>query len=494
MAPHYLAVLDEVIRQSRDCPALTDYSLLVEGNGNEYTYGGLYDRMSLLCKRFRDLGLNEGDHISICGVNSANWVVAYLAIAAYKAVSVTILHTQRPEMIARQVNFADSKAMFIDSDIWEALEDSYEISAGSVISLDDFSDLRDDGKGAQSPDAEYDIDLKSGNIDDLAQICYTSGSTNEPKGVMISFRNLSNNVECSVGMIPNCRREKIISVLPFAHIFGLVEEVLCQLHNAHHIYLMGRMMSAGMLSDAFHKIQPYMLFSVPAILNQIHLRAGGDMRHFLGGRIRHIISGGSNLSDELEMSIRESGLNLTVGYGTTETSPLISHSGIDEYKPYTVGKIVSGMEARISDEGEIMVRGENVMLGYYKNPEATRRKIGPDGWMHTGDRGFLDPDGNLHVNGRLEDDMIVLPSGENIHPQNIESLLNGIEGVTESVVLERNGSLVALVYSASNSRPSDILPLINGRLPFYSQLKDIEFVSEPFQKTGKGVIKRYLYR
>lgn len=200
------------------------------------------------------------------------------------------------------------------------------------------------------------------------------------------------------------------------------------------------------------------------------------------------------MSDELEMSIRESGLNLTVGYGTTETSPLISHSGIDEYKPYTVGKIVSGMEVRISDEGEIMVRGENVMLGYYKNPEATRRKIGPDGWMHTGDRGFLDPDGNLHVNGRLEDDMIVLPSGENIHPQNIESLLNGIEGVTESVVLERNGSLVALVYSASNSRPSDILPLINGRLPFYSQLKDIEFVSEPFQKTGKGVIKRYLYR
>ena len=449
----------------------------------------------MLCRRFRAIGLNEGDHISICGANSANWVVAYLAIAAYKAVSVTILHTQTAEMIARQVNFADSKALFVDPDIWESLkEDVYGISAEVAISLDDFSFLKGANFNVRHPDKVYDLDLKSGDIDGLAQICFTSGSTDEPKGVMISYRNLSNNVQVGADTSPIAAGEQVVSLLPYSHVFGLVFEVLDHLTNVSHIFILGRCSSLSVMLSAFKDVQPCLLRFVPLLIERLFDRMGEKLKAIFGENLHQLFIGGAALRPDVEDGLRSLGIPYVVGYGSTETTPLISVCCLDEYKPHTVGKIVSGMEARISDEGEIMVRGENVMLGYYKNPGATRRKIGPDGWMHTGDRGFLDSEGYLHVSGRLEDDMIVLPSGENILPQSIEALLNGFDGVTESLVLERSGHLAALVYSADGQRPSDILPAINGRLPLYSQLKEIEFVTEPFQKTGKGVVKRYLYR
>ena len=342
---HYLEILTDTIQQNRDCPALTDYSRLTGYEGNDYTYGEMYDKMSWLCGLLHNMGLAKGAHVAICGANSANWIVAYLAVAAFKGVSVTILHTQTPDMILQQVRYADTDALFVDSDIWNALEKECVSDIATVIALDDYSVLRGKTSDTGFQDYAYDIDLKSGDIDSLAQICYTSGSTDEPKGVMLPFRSLSNNIECVIGTFPDCSRENIVSVLPFAHIFGLVEEVLAQMYNAHHIILMGNMMTFSTLSDAFQRVRPYMLFSVPLLLEQIHSRTGDGMGQFFGGRMRQVISGGSCLDPKLEKAIVKAGISLTTGYGTTETGPLISHAGIGDYKPHSVGKVVSGMEA-----------------------------------------------------------------------------------------------------------------------------------------------------
>lgn len=497
---HYLNVLSDTIRENWDKPALTDYAILDGGEGNHYSYGNLYCKIVWLGNLFTELGLNSGDHIAICGVNSANWAVAYLAVAAFQGVSVTILNSQTPDVIAHQVLFADCKALFVDNDIWEVLPT--DMPLGCIISLNDFYVIK--GKYIDVHEKSYrpeDVLFKTAGLNELAQICFTSGSTDEPKGVMLSYGNICNNVWVGIEICPTNKWEKVVSVLPSAHVFGLVFDILELMVNANHVYFLGANMSFGIIQRAFVRIHTSLVRTVPLVLEQLYERMGDRILNAFGDNIQQIFVGGSAFKENVEDSLIRLGLPISVGYGSTETAPLISASNYKDYKPHSCGRIVSGMEARISDKGEILVRGENVMLGYYKNPEATRRKIDADGWLHTGDRGWIDTENNVYVYGRLEQDMIVLPSGENVIPQNIESILDRMDGVAESLVLERDGRLVALVYpeptAASDHSVSldsrALLRAVNVQLPSFSQIAAIEFVSQPFQRTGKMGIRRYLY-
>ena len=495
---HYLDALSDTIRENWDRPALTDYSVLGGGHGNDYSYGNLYQKIVWLGKRFCMLGLERGDHIGICGVNSANWAVSYLAIAAFQGVSVTILNSQMPAEIAKQISFADCKALFVDDEIWNQLPK--DLPVAFVFSLDDYSILR--GKHVIENDQDNKIDevrFASGNINDLAQICFTSGSEDEPKAVMLSYSSICNNVWVGIEICPIQKWENVVSILPSAHVFGLIFEILDHMINANHVFFMGRNNSFSSLSEAFSRVHTCLVRTVPLVLEQLYYRVGDKIKDILGDNIQQIFVGGSAINVDVEDALVRLGLPISVGYGSTETGPLISATNYKYYIPHSVGKVVSGMEARVSEAGEILVKGANVMLGYYKNPEATRRKIDADGWLHTGDRGRVEEDGTVYVYGRLEQDMIVLPSGENIVPQNIEALLDGIDGVAESLVLERGGRLVALVYpetvADAGTLPDkdSLLRSVNVQLPSFSQLSDIEFVSSPFQRTGKSGIKRYLY-
>ena len=311
---------------------------------------------------------------------------------------------------------------------------------------------------------------------------------------VIHGAKIGNNVLVGIEICPISNYENAVSILPLSHTFGLVFELLVHLEHADRVFLLGKHFSFGIMLESFQRVQPRILQTVPMMMEQLYCRFGKNMANVFGQNLYHLFVGGSSLRPELEDTLLLLGIPLTVGYGSTETAPLIASSNLELYLPHSVGQVVSGMEARISDNGEILVRGKNVMLGYYKNLEATRRKIDADGWLHTGDRGWIDKNNNVFVYGRLEQDMIVLPSGENIIPQNIEALLNKIDGVEESLVLERSGRLIALVYQRTASMDkSTLLRTVNLQLPPFSQLADIEFVSEPFQRTGKSDIKRYLY-
>lgn len=513
---HYLCLFSEIIRENWDRPALTDYAVLDGGEGNDYSYGDLCRRIVGLGRLLGRLGLHPGDHIAICGANSANWAAAYLAVAAFRGVSVTVMNSQTPEVIAQQTVFADCRAMFVDPDIWGMLPE--DLPVGSVISLKDFSVIRsavEAGFVCDVPDESCcgpeNVRFEIGGMDDLAQICFTSGSTEEPKGVMLSNRSICNNVLVGIEICPTKKWESVVSVLPSAHVFGLIFEVLDHMVNANHVYFMGNDVSFSNLQKAFIAVHTCLVRTVPLILEQLYLRLGDTIKEAFGDNIQQIFVGGSSFRTDIEDAIIRLGLPLSVGYGSTETGPLISASNYKDYKPHSGGRVVSGMEARVSDAGEILVRGENVMLGYYKNPEATRRKIDGEGWLHTGDRGRVDEDGTVYVYGRLEQDIIVLPSGENVLPQNIEALLDRMDGVGESLVLERGGRLVALVYpeqcqgangaavsgptaSGSSMDKAALMRAVNVQLPAFSQIADIEFVYEPFQRTGKSGLKRYLYR
>lgn len=509
---HYLDILSESIRENWDKPALSDCSLLFGLEGNEYSYGSMFRKIIELDALFTRSGLQPGDHVAICGANSANWLIAYLAVAAHRCVSVTILHSQTPDIISSQIAFSDSTALFVDYDIWISSVCQNSSGLRNVYALEDFSVLKGQGLSASEHTdvCEKDVSFNTGPLEELAQICFTSGSTDGPKAVMLSFGNISNNVINALETFPEGRNLSVLSSLPLAHIYGLLGEVLDHMPNGHHVYFVHEL-SLNIMRNVLMMVDPYVLVTVPLLLEQVYSRKGSTISGFFGHGLRQIFVGGSKLNADVEDALLALGLPLTAGYGSTETGPLISAARNDAYRPHSAGRIVSGMEARISDDGEILVRGDNVMLGYYKNPEATRRKIDADGWLHTGDRGWLDDEDNLYVYGRMDQDMIVLPSGENVLPQNIEALLDRMDGVGESLVLERGGRLVALVYpeqcpgangaavsgptaSGSSLDKAALMRAVNVQLPAFSQIADIEFVYEPFQRTGKSGLKRYLYR
>lgn len=505
MTTNYLSILAETIRTNWDAPALTDFYLTEDGTaqdttrGNHYTYGEMYAQIVRVADYLERLGLQKGDHIAICGANSAHWVIAYLAIAKMQGVSVTIMHSLTPEQIVALVHFSDAKALFTDEDIWAELQGQSMPQVQTIVSLADWSCLQSTNHRLitdSSPTHQRDISFPHYEPDSLAMICFTSGSTSDARGVMLSYRNISNNAQNIIDGYPDDEITHFLSVLPMSHIYGFMTEIVGQLLKGKHVYILSSLLTIDNLYNAIRYVRPYALSLIPILVLGL-MRTHQDSPSVLCDCCKQIYIGGASFDKELERKLLESHVPISIGYGTTETSPLISYSTCDTYKYGTCGKIVEGMTARIASNGEILVKGENVMLGYYKNPEATAQKIDADGWLHTGDRGYLDEDGYLYVEGRLEQDMIVLPNGENIHPDNIERKINALPEVAESIVIARGGNLVAIVVPSAIEHQDlrrFILRTINPQLPSYSQLYDVECINEPLARTAKQTLKRYLYK
>lgn len=520
MTEHYLDRLARIINENWNQPALTDFYLTEDGTtqdtsrGNHYTYGEMYAEMLRLGKLFRSLGLQRGDHIAICGANSAHWAIAYLAIAAYQDVAVTILHSQSIGDIAHQIDFSDAKALFTDIDLWEDLKIQSLPQIEHVISLDKWQILR--GEEIQISNLQSPIlncQFIHGNPDELAMICFTSGSTGLSKGVMLPYRSINANVDAKYEDFIKSKGHIVLSVLPMGHVYGLMAEVIQTLCLGIHVVVYRGLLSGDLYVKLIHASKPDIVMTIPVLLetfiNKIKAFTSDvgiirtQLLNLFGKKMDLIGIGGSLLSEEMETILYSPEVPLGMSYGMTECGPRIALALAHELRPRTVGKILPTLIARITPNGEILVKGENVMLGYYKDPEATARKIDNDGWLHTGDKGHLDEDGYLYVEGRLEQDIIVLPNGENIHPEEIERKINALPEVFESIVLAREGKLVAIVVpqmtNDQSPMPNDairrrILRSINPELPLYSQLYDVEITDTPLQKTEKQTIKRYLYK
>lgn len=497
MTEHYLDRLARTINENWDQPALTDFYLTEDGSaqdtsrGNHYTYGEMYAEILRLGELFQSLGLKQDDHIALCGANSAHWAIAYLAIAAYQGVAVTILSSQSIEDIAHQIDFSDAKVLFIDIDLWDELKRQPLLQIEHVVSLDNWQLLR--GKeivNHKSQITNPQCQFIHGSPDELAMLCFTSGSTNSSKGIMLSNGNISNNAHNITDGYPDGEGMAFLSILPMAHIYGFMTEILAQLLKGKHVNVLC-VLSMPALYNAIRIVRPYALSFIPFLLSGL-MKTHRDCISLLKD-CKQIYIGGSLFDKNQEDELLRTKVPISIGYGMTETGPLISYSISSAYKAGSCGKIVEGMTARIASNGEILVKGENVMLGYYKAPEATAHKIDKDGWLHTGDKGHLDEDGYLYVEGRLEQDMIVLPNGENIHPEDIECKINALPEVKESIVLARDGKLVAIVVADADVR-RHVLRTINPELPLYSQLYDVEITATPLAKTEKQTIKRYLYK
>lgn len=545
MKRHYLAYLNDVIAQNWDKPALTNY-----GDDQEYTFGDLAREIMRLHTLFGLLGIKKGDKIAIAARNCANWAVAYLAIASYEAVVVSILQDFKAEDIHHLVEHSDSKLLFCGPYVWKDLQTEEMPTLTAVIALQDFTMLRG-GEGVekvlQTWDKEFQTRYPAGSIqpedihfqadpDALCLINYTSGSTGSPKGVMLNGRSLSNNVETGMDFLPAPQGSSVVSILPMAHMFGQICEFLYPLCSGCHIYFLAKTPTPSILLKALQEVQPYEVVMVPLVIEKIYKKniaariSKGAIRKFwkapiigdiirkkvketlnksFGGNVKYFLLGGAALNPEVEDCLMDIRFPLTVGYGMTECGPLIGGNHPSKFKARSCGRPVLNTEVKIDQPneqgiGEILVKGENVMLGYYKNEEATKATFTEDGWMRTGDLGYLDKHQNIYLKGRNKT-MILGASGQNIYPEEIEDKLNNLEGVSESIVVEREGKLVGLVFPDEQTTKGkgleeierimkENLQKLNKLIPGYSQVSQIEIKDEPFEKTPKKSIKRFLYK
>lgn len=553
MKKTYLDHLQEVVRKGWTEPALTDYGGVAAG-GQDYTFGSMAGEMTRLGVLFEQLGLRPGDKIALAGRNSANWAIAYLAVAAYRGVIVSILQDFHPEDIKHLLEHSESKVLFVGPFVWKDLQNQPLDTLEAVISLQDFSLIRGTEQahhGFANWDQAFqkaypngvryeDLNWAKDNAEELALINYTSGSTGSPKGVMLTYRSLSNNVECGFAIVPAPWGGKVVSMLPMAHMFGQICEFLYPLCSGCHIHFLTKTPTPAVLLKAMADVQPYIVVTVPLVIEKIFwkniypviskkvIRAlwnwpitgsiiKGQVRSKLekafGGNVQYYLFGGAALNPEVEKALKQIRLPISVGYGMTECGPLIGGNPPIRFIARSGGTVVPNMEAKIDHPnadgvGEVLVRGENVMIGYYKNEEATKAVFTEDGWMRTGDLGTMDKHNNIFLRGRNKT-MLLGPSGQNIYPEEIEDKLNNMDGVIESVVVEREGKLVALIfpdYGKKNDKGKRLtlqelqdlmkenMKKLNNLIPSYSQITKTEIVEEEFEKTPKKSIKRFLYK
>jgi len=556
MQKHFLTYLTDVMSQQWNDPALTDY-----GEKHEYTFGELATQMLRMHILFEQLGLKKGSKIAIAGRNCANWAVSYLSIASYEAVCVSILQDFRPEDIAHLLEHSDSEMLFVGPYVWHEIEKGKEANGEGAkvafpknikvaLSLEDFRPLYV-AEGVEIPDekaltaafnAKFPHGIEPEDVhfaadpDALALINYTSGSTGSPKGVMLNGRSLSNNVEVGMKMLPVDPGQRLVSMLPLAHMFGQICELLYPLCSGTHIYFLTKSPTPSILLKALKDVQPYLVVTVPLVIEKIYkknldpmlskwairtlwhmpgigniikARVKSALKSAFGGQLRYFICGGAAMNPVVEKCLMDIHFPLSIGYGMTECGPLIGGNPPKYFKARSGGVPVTNMQVRIADPnaegiGEIEVKGENVMLGYYKNPEATNAAFTPDGWMRTGDLGCLDKKKNIFIKGRSKT-MILGASGQNIYPEEIEDKLNNQEAVGESLIVEREGKLVALVFPDETLTKRMTLEEIqqimranleklNNLIPSYSKVSNIEVQEKPFEKTPKKSIKRFLYK
>lgn len=537
---HYFTLIQEVMKGNWDAPALTDYD-----GDHSYTYGQVAEQVARLELMFKHLGIGAGDKVSICGKNCSNWGLAFVAALAHRCVVVSILPDFTTESIHELVRHSDSKLLFVSPAIMKRLDAAQMSQLVSIVSIDDFSSIAGQAvlpdfidtlmkerypKGFSIRDVHYPTE----NFDELALINYTSGSTGSPKGVMLTHRSLSANVVYGQTNIPNHPGQSIVSILPLAHMFGMMFELLYQMAGGTHINFITRNVTAPIMLKAFHDVQPYMILTVPLVIEKIFKKSifpaiqkqpvktlwnmplinrpirrkvYQKLMDAFGGKLEILIIGGAALNGDVEKCLKQIHFPYTCGYGMTECGPLVCYANWLTYAMKSCGRVVDHLELRVNSdnpyekEGEILLRGSGVMLGYYKNQQATEETFLDDGWMRTGDVGVIDHKGNVFLRGRVKN-MLLGSNGQNIYPEEIEDKLNSLDGVVESVVVERNGKLVGLVFPDTSAGDKtqieqlmkENLKRLNELLPNYAKVASIELVDQEFEKTPKKSIKRFMYK
>lgn len=545
---HYFARLQNAIRLYWDKPAVCNY------RGETFSYGQLATQIERFHIFFEACGLKKGDRIAICAKNTARMAVSFLSVNTYETVVVPILSDFTPESVNHLVDHSESQMLFTDSDIWAKLDKSKMPLVKAVISVNDFTLLyadNDEVKKAYAAISETfasrypmgftgeNVTYNTDNWDDLDIINYTSGTTSAPKGVMLTYKALSATIDFGQRYIPSSDKFTMVSMLPMAHMYGLVYEFLYPLCNGTSITFLGKTPSPSLLLSAMHDVRPYLLITVPLVMEKVFKSAikpvldkpvmkvltripGINSLIFkkirekllsaLGGNLQMIIMGGAPLNPEVEKWFKKIGLPYTVGYGMTEAAPLLAYEACTSYVPGSCGRSVDCAIVRIDSEdpqhvvGEIQAKGDNVCIGYYKNPEATAAAFTEDGFLKTGDLGIIDAHGNIFIRGRSKS-MILSANGQNIYPEEVEAVVNNQDYVVESVVVDRASKLVALVYLDEDAMKkagldeetvADLHETIrinaNKALPSYSQLQKVEVVDKPFEKTPKMSIKRFMYK
>lgn len=541
--------IGQALKENWEQLSLTDF------NGVSFQYKDVARKIAKLHILFREVGVEPGDTVALCGRNSSQWAVAFFAVVTYGAVAVPILNEFKPDNIHHLVNHSEAKLFFVSKYIWENLDVELMQNLVGVLELGDFSllssrsekltDIRsrlNEYFGREYPErfTADSLHLHHCEPDDLAMINYTSGSTGFSKGVMLTHRNVWSNIQYCIDMLKWLKNgDAIVSMLPMAHMYGLSVEIIFPFIRGCHINFLTRTPSPRIIMEAFSTIKPRMIVAVPLIIEKIirnkvfpllekrlmkvllHVpfvddrllgRVKQRLEESFGGNVEEVIIGGAALNKEVEVFLRRIGFPFTVGYGMTECAPLISYAPWQEARQGSCGRLVDRMEARIDSPdpanvpGVLWVHGDNVMKGYFKNEEATNAVFDKDGWMSTGDIGCMDEDNFIYLRGR-DKNMILGPSGQNIYPEEIEQLLNNMAYVSESVVIDDGGKLVALVYpdfdnasaeGIDTDRLREImdenLVALNKELPAYSKISRVKMVSEEFEKTPKRSIKRYLYQ
>ena len=544
-------IIEKCIIDNWDLDALTDYK------GITLQYHDVARKIEKLHIMFENSGVQRGDKIALCGRNSAHWAVAFLATLTYGAVAVPILHEFTPEQIHNIVNHSESKILFVGDIVGTQVDATKMPSLEGIINIPDYSlalsrtdkltyarEHLNELYGRKFPKyfrREHVKYYHEQRPDELALINYTSGTTGFSKGVMIPYRALWGNYDFAVhvlGKVIN-RGDRVISILPMAHMYGMAFEFIFEFLYGCHIYYLTRIPSPAIIALAFAEVRPQIIIAVPLVIEKIirkkvfpKIQSGkvrllrnipiinkkveekicDQVKHAFGGRFYEIIIGGAAFNQEVEQFLHRINFPYTVGYGATECAPIICYSDYQTFVPGSCGRAVIHMEVKIDSPdpanvpGEILARGTNVMLGYYKNEEATRQTIDNEGWYHTGDLGTMDAYGNVFIKGRSKN-MLLGASGQNIYPEEIEDKLNSLPLVVESVVVQRDTKLVGLVYpdydEAKNLgfATSDIeaqmqqnLQDLNLVQPAYCKLAAIEIQEKEFEKTPKKSIKRYLYK
>lgn len=542
---HYFSRLEEAMKANWERPALANY------RGETFTFGELATQIAKFHLFFESIGLKKGDKVALCAKNSARWGVTFFAANTYEAVLVPILADFHPDSVNSLVDHSESKVLLTDSDIWAKLDITKMPTVKAVISSSDFSLLYAAEENIQSANdnlqnlfnekypsgfSASDISYPIDNDKELAIINYTSGTTSAPKGVMLRYECISANVDFGQKRLPSYPEDKIVSMLPMAHMYGMMFELIYPLCGGSSVYYLGKTPTPALLLGAMAEVKPYLVITVPLVmekifkskvapvvnkpvmkaicaipgLNQvIFKKIRTQLLNAFGGKVREIVMGGAALNPDVEKWFRKFKLPFTVGYGMTEAAPLLAYEDWWEFKSKSCGKGVDSVEVRIDSEdpinivGEIQAKGISLMSGYYKNEEATMAAFTEDGWMRTGDLGVLDSLGNIYIRGRSKN-MILSANGQNIYPEEIEAAINNQDYVIESVVVDRGASLVALVYVDKDKIAADGLELeaqmnhmkaeVNRSMPSYSKIAKVEVMDQPFEKTPKMSIKRFMYK
>ena len=551
MEKSFIALIEESIKKNWDLDALTDYK------GATLQYKDVARKIEKIHIIFEESGVKPGDKIAVCGRNMSHWGVTFLATVTYGAVVVPILHEFKADQVHNIVNHSEAKLLFVGDVVWEALDESAMPNLEGIMLMNDFSILISRSEkltyarehlnelfGHKFPKnfRKEHVNYYKDQPEELLVLNYTSGTTSFSKGVMLPSRALWSNVEFGKEKLNKILKagDSVVSMLPMAHMYGLAFEFLYEFCNGCHVYFLTRMPSPKIILQAFAEVKPKIVVAVPLIIekiikknvlpkletptmkfllnvpfvsDKIREKVREQVMNAFGGNFYEVIVGGAAFNQEVEAFMRSINFPYTVGYGMTECAPIISYEDWDKFKAGSCGKPAPRMEVQILSRdpqnvpGEIVTRGDNVMLGYYKNQEATDEVIDADGWLHTGDLGVMDAEGNITIKGRSKN-MLLGPSGQNIYPEEIEDKLNNLPYVNESIVIQAlDGKLAALVYPDFDAAFANGLTekgveeqmeanrvALNTQIAAYEQIARVKIYHEEFEKTPKKSIKRFLYQ